>query len=121
MESDFYQSGGFLCFDGPARKAGLEHSKMKVCFTCTDCGLLRKLLLKVATVESCYWVKMSIKPRDGMYLGRCFLTTKEEAASLWAKYKNHPRFMVTIQDDDFVAKFRDQVISWKEKSEDTLD
>jgi hypothetical protein len=121
MSENFYQKGSFLCLDGPARKAGFEPSNMKVCFTCTDIDLLRKLLVKVSENQTCYWVKMSIDPKDGMYLGRCFFTTKDDAAKLWAKYKHHPRFMVTLQDDDFALKFREHVTSWKDKPRDMLD
>jgi len=121
MDSEFYSKGSFLCIDGPAKNAGRDHSNMKVCFTCRSGDLLRALLKQVAQDEECYWVKMSAKPRDGMFLGRCFFTTKERAASLWAKYKTHPRLMVTLQDDDFASKFRDQVASWRDKPEDALD
>ncbi len=121
MDSEFYETGSFLCLDGPVKKAGREHSNMKVCFTCRDSELLRKLLVKIAQDEECYWVKMSTKPRDGMFLGRCFFSSKERAAQLWAKYKTHPRFMVTLQDDDFASSFRESVASWKGKSEDALD
>lgn len=121
METEFYHDGSFLCLDGPARKAGRDHANVKVCFTCRDSEFLKRLIGNVAQDKECYWVKMSTKPRDGMFLGRCFFTTKECAAQLWAKYKNHPRLMVTLQDDDFISGFRESVVSWKEKSEDALD
>ncbi len=121
MDSEFYQYNSFLCIDGPAKKAGKDHSNMKVCFTCRDSDFLKALLSKVAKEEDCYWVKISVKPRDGMYLGRCFFTTKERAAQLWAQYKAHPRFMVNIQDDEFTDAFRDLVVSWKDKPVDSLE
>lgn len=121
MDSEFYANGSFLCIDGPAKKAGQKHSNMKVCFTCRDSDFLRRLLVKVVRDKECYWVKMSTKPRDGMFLGRCFFTTKEHAAQLWAKYKTHPRFMVTLQDDDFASTFRESVVSWQGKPEDALE
>lgn len=120
MESEFYQHNSFLCIDGPAKKAGKKHSNMKVCFTCRDSDFLKALLRKVAKEEECYWVKMSTTPRDGMYLGRCFFTSKDHAARLWAQYKTHPRFMVTLQDDEFAEAYRELVVSWKDKPEDSL-
>ena len=121
VEKTFYTDGSFLCLDGPAKRVGREYANTKVCFTCCDSDFLKVLLAKVAKGEECYWVKMSAKPRGGMYLGRCFFTTKEQAAQLWAKYKNHPRMMVTLQDDDFASAFRDRVASWMGKPEDALD
>jgi len=121
VDSEFYQHDSFLCIDGPAKKAGKNFSNMKVCITCRDSDFLKTLLSKVAKDEDCYWVKMSTNSRDGMYLGRCFFTTKERAAQLWAKYKTHPRFMVTLQDDDFASTYREFVASWKDKSESAID
>ena len=121
MDLEFYQHDSFLCIDGPAKKAGQKHSNMKVCFTCRDINLLKTLLLQVANEQDCYWVKLSTKSRDGMYLGRCFFMTKERAAQLWAKYKMHPRFMVTLQDDDFATAYREFVASWKDKPENAID
>lgn len=69
MELDFYQDGPFLCLDGPAKKEGRTYANMKVCFTCRNEDFLKRLISKVAEDEECYWVKMSTKPRDGMYLG----------------------------------------------------
>lgn len=121
MNSEFYQHNSFLCIDGLAKKAGKLHSNMKVCITSTNSDFLKKLLITVAKDEECYWVKISTKSRDGMYLGRCFFTSKERAAELWAKYKAHPRLMVTLQDDDFALSYRESVISWKDKPEDSFE
>ena len=121
MEAEFYSKGSFLCLDGPAKKAGRDHSNVKVCFTCRDNEFLRKVITKIAEDPECYWVKISTKPRDGMFLGRCFFSTKDLAARTWAKYKTHPRLMVNLQDDDFTSRFREQVASWKDKPEDALD
>ena len=121
MESEFYQHGSFLCLDGPAKRAGRAKANVKVCLTCRDHDFLQRLITKIAKDNECYWVKMSTKPRDGMFLGRCFFTTKEHAAQLWAKYKGHPRLMVTLQDDDFASAFRESVVSWKDKPEDALE
>lgn len=121
VDLEFYRQGPFLCIDGPAKRAGKSNSNMKVCFTCCDQLLLQDLLLKFAKSEDCFWVKMSTVPKDGMFLGRCFFTTNQRAAELWATYKTHPRLMVTIQDDDFVSQFRDLVVSWKDKAENALE
>lgn len=118
---EFYQLGSFLCIDGPAKKAGKKHSEMKVCFTCRDSNLLKTLLEKIVQDEECYWVKMSTKDRDGMFLGRCFFTSSDRAARLWAKYKTHPRFMVTLQDDEFALAYRELVLSWNDKPENSLE
>jgi hypothetical protein len=121
MAGEFYSQGTFLCIDGPAKKAGREHSEVKVCITCRDDELLRQLIAKVAEDEECYWVKMSTKARDGMFLGRCFFTTKEYAGRFWARYKSHPRLMVTLQDDDFASGYRALVRSWKDQPDNALD
>ena len=121
MSEMFYQKNSFLCKDGPAKLAGNQYSKMKVCFTCTDSEFLKLLLAKIATEEECYWVKMSINSRDGMYLGRCFFSSKDYAVQVWAKYKTHPKIMVTLQDDEFVSAYREQVASWNGKPESSLD
>ena len=42
-----------------------------------------------------------------MYLGRCFLTTDEAVGEVWARYKSHPALFCTVQDDDFVERFRE--------------
>jgi hypothetical protein len=51
-------------------------------------------------------VKYSVVPRDGMYLGRCFLTSDAAAGRLCAEYKAHPKLMTSIQDDDFFNTYR---------------
>lgn len=51
-------------------------------------------------------MKYSTEPRDGMYLGRCFLISDAAAARLCAEHKPHPKLMVTLQDDDFFHAYR---------------
>ena len=51
-------------------------------------------------------MKYSVVARDGMYLGRCFLTSDEAAGLLCQEYKGHPKLMVAIQDDDFFNAYR---------------
>ncbi len=69
-------------------------------------GALAGVLAQLADRTDCYYVKYSVYPRDGMYLGRCFLTHEHEVGVLWAAYKGHPRLFCTIQDDEFTAPFR---------------
>ena len=118
---DFYEQGSFLCLDGPAKKAGLSHSTVKVCFVCRDLQFLQTLLKKLAALEDCYWVKTSREARDGMFLGRCFFTTPERAGEIWTRYKAHPRLMVNLQDDQFADQFRSRLFSWKGLPRDSLD
>ena len=63
-------------------------------------------LSELADRPDCYYVKYSIEPRDGMYLGRCFLLHDQEVGTLWREYKKHPRMMCNVQDDDFTLPFR---------------
>jgi hypothetical protein len=103
---EFYKQGSFLYLDGPAKRKGLSFSKTKVCMTCRHESVLRDLLLEIARNPGCYWVKMSVEPKDGMFLGRCFFTTSEMAGKMWARYRSHPLLLVNLQDDDFVSQFR---------------
>lgn len=87
---------------GPA----VAHSNKKVCLAATDRRFLVALLYEWSQRADCYYVKYSVVPRDGMYLGRCFLTTDEAAGRLCREYKSHPKLLVTVQDDDFFNAFR---------------
>lgn len=119
--ADFYEYGSFLCVDGPGKKAGKSYSNVKVCFTARDQDLLKRLISKIVKDEECYWAKISMSPKDGMYLGRCFFTSQSKACEFWAQYKTHPRLLVNIQDDDLTLPFRGQVVSWKDKPGDSVD
>ena len=57
-------------------------------------ALLADLLGELAERPDCYYVKHSITPRDGMYLGRCFLTDEHEVGLIWAKYKRLPAVLL---------------------------
>ncbi len=48
-------------------------------------------------------MKVCITCRDQNLLRGVLL---EMAGEMWAKYKNHPRLFVDLQDDDFAAQFR---------------
>ena len=99
-------NGYFMELRGPAWTKGEQCCQKKLCFVATDRRLLADLLGELAERPDCYYVKYSITPRDGMYLGRCFLTDENEVGVLWAKYKGHPRMFCSVQDDDFTAPFR---------------
>ncbi len=98
--------GYFMQIRGPACHAGKRSCQKKLCFVATDQALLADVLLQLARRPDCYYVKYSTYQRDGMYLGRCFLTDAREVGALWAKYKIHPRLFCSVQDDDFTAPFR---------------
>lgn len=114
MGDEFYEHGKFLCLDGPAKRTGLSHSSVKVCFVSTAFEFLRSLLIPLAGLEACYWVKMTREARDGMFLGRSFFTSTEYAGEIWARYKNHPKVMANLQDDELAAKFRPSSLSLKD-------
>ena len=100
-------SGGvFMERRGAGWNAERHCSHKKLCFVATDQGLLGRVLGELADRPDCYYVKYSIEPRDGMYLGRCFLLDDQEVGTLWREYKKHPRMMCTVQDDDFTLPFR---------------
>ena len=82
------------------------HSKKKVCVVATDRNFLIALLYECSKRADCYYVKYSVAARDGMYLGRCFLTSDDAAGRLCREYKGHPKMLVTIQDDDFFNPYR---------------
>ena len=98
--------GYFMAIDGPASGGNKPACQKKLCFVATDQSLLADVLRELAARPDCHYVKYSVHPRDGMYLGRCFLSDNHEVGVLWAKYKMHPRLFCSVQDDDFTAPFR---------------
>ena len=78
----------------------------KLCFVATDPALLAEVLGQLAERPDCHYVKYSTYQKDGMYLGRCFLSDEREVGVLWATFHAHPRLFCTVQDDDFTAPFR---------------
>jgi hypothetical protein len=107
LESKFAPSHGgvFMARHGGAGPSAARSNK-KVCVVATDKRFLVELLYEWSKRSDCYYVKYSVAPRDGMYLGRCFLTSDEAAGRLCREYKGHPKLMVTIQDDDFFNAYR---------------
>ena len=97
----------FLCRDGAAAERGESYSQKKLCFTSTRRELLAQHLLELSRRDDCYFVKFGVNPRGGMFLGRCFLATDEAVGEVWAEYKSHPALFCTVQDDDFVGRFRE--------------
>jgi len=101
------ESGPYMKRDGPARARGEEACRQKLCLVATDRQLLANVLHDLSLEENCFFVKLSINPTDGMYLGRCLLTSAERVGHLWAELKQHGRLFCSVQDDDFVAPFRE--------------
>jgi hypothetical protein len=97
--------GKFMSRDGAAGRSATRSEK-KICFVATDKGFLVSLLHGLSMREDCCYVKYSVSARDGMYLGRCFLTSDAAAGRLCQEYKLHPKLMVTIQDDEFFEAYR---------------
>ena len=81
-------------------------SNQKLCMVTTDLGFLVDLLYGLSLRPDCAHVKHSIVARDGMYLGRCWLSTDAASAQLCEALKRHPRLLVSLQDDAFFNPFR---------------
>ncbi|MGE0786216.1 MAG: hypothetical protein AB7S26_11045 [Sandaracinaceae bacterium] len=91
---------------GPAYRADGDFCNVKLCFVATDLEVLVSELETLALRDDCVYVKLSIAPRDGMYIGRCFLMSRIAVGHAWKEYKRHPRLFVSIQDDDFTRAYR---------------
>jgi hypothetical protein len=107
LESHFTPilGGRFMSRYGGAGLSSIR-SEMKVCFVATDKAFLIEFLYELSLHKDCCSVKYSVFPRDGMYLGRCFLTSEDAAGRLCAAHKSHHKLMVSIQDDEFFNDFR---------------
>jgi hypothetical protein len=99
-------NGYFMERRGRAWNAEGRCCNKKLCFVATDQAFLADILRRLAERQDCYYVKYSVIPRDGMYLGRCFLLDEHAVGTLWDEYHSHPRLMCSIQDDDFTFGFR---------------
>jgi hypothetical protein len=97
--------GYYMACLGPAWNEEGRYCHKKLCFVATDRTLLADVLRRLAERPDCYYVKYSVHPRDGMYLGRCFLMDEHEVGMLWAEYKQHPHLFCSVQDDDFTAPY----------------
>jgi hypothetical protein len=98
--------GSYLFRFGPPGK-GAPHSKKKVCLVATDAPFLVSLLEQLASRADCYFVKHSTFTRDGMVLGRVFMTSDGAAGRLCQELKGHAKLFASIQDDEFFAAFRE--------------
>jgi len=107
VEGKFTSSSGgnFKERFGPAGP-GVPHSQKKLCLTAADAAFLIRVLYDLSIRSDCYYVKYSVRARDGMYLGRCFLLTDSAAAHLCRDLKSHPKLLVSLQDDEFFNDFR---------------
>lgn len=99
-------NGVFLQRRGGGYRPGGPYTNKKLCFVATDQHVLSELLLELSHRDDCYMVKFSVEPKDGMYLGRCFLLDEQTIGKLWQEYKVHPRLMCSVQDDDFTLPYR---------------
>lgn len=106
LESHFTRTSGGTYMERSGLAGVAARSQRKVCFVATDKPFLVQLLHSLSLREDCCYVKYSIVPRDGMYLGRCFFTSDAAAARLCAQYKPHPKLLVTLQDDAFFREYR---------------
>jgi hypothetical protein len=100
-------NGSFMERRGLAWNEERRHCPKKLCLVATDPAVLAEILGLLAERPDCFYVKYSVRPRDGMFLGRCFLLDEREVGALWARYKSHPRVMCSVQDDDFTLPFRE--------------
>jgi putative acetyltransferase len=98
-------NGRFRQRVGP-RGPRVAHSSKKVCLVATHANFLVDLLYGISQRDDCYYVKYGLVVRDGMVLGRCFMSSDAAAAKLCEALKGHPRLMVSVQDDDFFKPFR---------------
>lgn len=106
LDAHFEPHGPFRGRRGAGWKLGGFHANKKLCFVATDKAFLVRLLLDLSGDPGCFYVKYSTEPRDGMHLGRCFMTDVRRVGELWARYHPHAKLMCSIQDDDFTLLFR---------------
>ena len=99
-------SGAFMERRGAGWNEERRFCQKKLCFVATDQLLLAEVLGQLAERPDCFYVKYSVRERDRMYLGRCFMVGEQEVGEMWAEYKMHPRMMCSVQDDEFTRRFR---------------
>jgi hypothetical protein len=107
-ESKFERRGPFMARDGLAKTSGGVACQKKLCLVATDKAFLIRLLVELSERPDCFFVKYSVEAKDGMYLGRAFLTDEPLVGDLWLLYKDHPKLMCSIQDDDYTKPIRDR-------------
>jgi hypothetical protein len=107
-ESKFEPRGPFMARDGRAKASGGVACQKKLCLVATDKAFLVRLLVELSERPDCYFVKYSAEAKDGMHLGRIFVTDERLVGDLWLEYKDHPKLMCSIQDDDYTKPIRDR-------------
>ena len=85
------RGGAFLQRAGAGATVNGEYSRKKLCFVATDRQFLAETLHALSLRGDCHAVKYSVRPRDGMHLGRCFLLSDDAVGRLWQQFKGHPR------------------------------
>ena len=109
LEAHFRASGKFMTRDGRARRSGLTaYINQKLCLVATDKEYLVGVLYEASDAPDCFYVKYLVNPKDGMYLGRIFVTTRAAVGERWARYKVDRKLMCTVQDDDYLQPFREK-------------
>ena len=101
----FYDDSGYQCAKGPAFDKG-HYCQKKLCLVATDRDYLVRVLEEFLARDDCYYVKYSPEPRDGMHLGRIFLTDVREVGAAWSRLKKDPKLFCSIQDDDLTIGYR---------------
>jgi len=105
MPSAWYEERGYLCRDGDAAAKGAWCNK-KLCLVATDLAHLVSVLERIASREDCFFVKYAPTAKDGMHLGRAFLTDARAVGALWRELKADTKLMCAVQDDDWTVVFR---------------
>jgi hypothetical protein len=106
LEARFHPSREVFRMRNGRSQQRAVYSHKKLCFVATDKEYLVRLLYELSEREDCHWTKYSIDPKDGMYLGRAFMTNDRIVGELWDKYKRDAKLMCSVQDDDFTLPFR---------------
>lgn len=99
-------SGKYFHRYGPAYGKNVEYCNIKLCLVATDLEALLDVMATLAVRSDCFYQKLSVEPRDGMHLGRCFLTSPIAVGETWSELKSHPKVFVSVQDDDFTRPYR---------------
>lgn len=85
-------------------------SRKKLCLVGTDPAVLIDVLYGISLREDCFYVKYGMIAREGMYLGRVSLATDQAVSELCQELKGHPSLMVSLQDDAWFDRFRDEPV-----------
>ena len=90
------------------RKNWQKGSQKKLCFVATNQELLAGVLEELASRPDCVYVKYSLYQKDGMYLGRCFLTDDHQVGLVWRSSRTIDAcsvpYRMTISQPRFVGR-----------------